>query len=68
MDARTDVWAVGVMLYHCVVGAPPFGKVADDSPHRSSVSFSPSLCLAFPRSRGCPACEGSGKPAALGAA
>ena len=34
VDARTDVWAVGVMLYHCVVGAPPFGKVVDDSPHR----------------------------------
>jgi hypothetical protein len=40
VDHRCDVWAVGILLYHCVVGAPPFGRVADDTPSRRAGSGS----------------------------
>mmetsp|Transcript_57855 Transcript_57855/g.152193 ORF Transcript_57855/g.152193 Transcript_57855/m.152193 type:complete len:297 (-) Transcript_57855:22-912(-) len=28
-DARTDVWAVGVLIFHCLTGSLPFGKLGD---------------------------------------
>ena len=40
VDARTDVWAVGILIFHCLTGGLPFGQLGDRSLSSPSV-----ICL-----------------------
>ena len=55
VDARTDIWAVGVLLYLCVVGAAPFrGRNYNQlmlaimaTPHRPILDVAPGIDIEF---------------------